>query len=508
MNIAAHLERTGRSAGRRLAIAAGERPLIRYDELLDRVRRLAGGLRLRAKLKPGDRVALAMRNCPEYLEVLYACWHAGLVAVPINAKLHAREFAFILGNSGASACFTTPDLTATIAEALADEAAVQVETGSDRYRHLLAAEPLPLADVRPDDTAWLFYTSGTTGHPKGAMLSHRNLLAMSFCYFADVDATSPWLAILHAAPMSHGSGLYALPHVMQGSCHVIPESGGFDAEEIFTLIARWPQSVFFAAPTMVKRLLDSESDADTANLKTIIYGGGPMYVDDCIAALERFGPKLAQLYGQGESPMTITALSRSMHEDRSHPRWRERLASVGIPQSAVELRVAGADDEPLPPGETGEILVRGDSVMRGYWQRPEATAETLRNGWLHTGDFGCFDEDGFLTLKDRAKDLIISGGTNIYPREVEEVLVSHPDVAEVSVIGAPDREWGERVVAYVVLRPGAAENAAALDTHCLAQIARFKRPRDYRFIAALPKNNYGKVLKTALRELEAAQQQG
>ena len=506
MNIAAHLERTGRSAGHRLAIAAGEQPLVRYDELLDRVRRLAGGLRLRAKLKPGARVALAMRNCPEYLEVLYACWHAGLVAVPVNAKLHAREFAFILGNSGASACFTTPDLTATIAKALANEAAVPIETGSDHYRHLLAAEPLPLADVRPDDPAWLFYTSGTTGHPKGAMLSHRNLLAMSFCYFADVDATSPWLAILHAAPMSHGSGLYALPHVMQGSCHVIPESGGFDAEEIFALIARWPQAVFFAAPTMVKRLLDCERAADTANLKTIIYGGGPMYVDDCIAALERFGPKLAQLYGQGESPMTITALSRAMHEDRSHPRWRERLASVGVAQSAVEVRVADRDDRTLPAGETGEILVRGDSVMQGYWQRPEATAETLRNGWLHTGDFGCFDEDGFLTLKDRANDLIISGGTNIYPREVEEVLVGHPDVAEVSVIGAPDREWGERVVAYVVLRPGAAEDPSALDAHCLAQIARFKRPRAYRFIDALPKNNYGKVLKTALRELEAARQ--
>ncbi|MDZ7643038.1 MAG: AMP-binding protein [Woeseiaceae bacterium] len=504
MNIAAHLERTGRSAGQRTAIAAGERPLVSYAELLDRVRRLAGGLVAELGLKPGDRVALAMRNCPEYLQVLYACWQAGLVAVPVNAKLHGREFAFIIGNSGATACFTTPDLTDTIASASAADRLTQVETGSDHFRHLSSADPLPLADTLPDDPAWLFYTSGTTGQPKGAVLSHRNLLAMSLCYFADVDATSPWRAILHAAPMSHGSGLYALPHVMQGSCHVIPDSTGFDVAEIFGLIERWPHCVFFAAPTMVRRLLDHEADTDTANLKSILYGGGPMYVDDCIAALERFGPKLAQLYGQGESPMTITALSRAMHGDRTHPRWRERLASVGIPQSVVDVRVADSDDRILPPGETGEVLVRGDSVMRGYWQRPEATAETLRNGWLHTGDFGCFDEDGFLTLKDRANDLIISGGTNIYPREVEEVLVGHADVSEASVIGTADREWGERVVAYVVLRPGAVADPQALDRFCLENIARFKRPRDYRFIEALPKNNYGKVLKTALRDMESA----
>ncbi len=508
MNIAAHLERTGRSAGGRIAIAVGEHPLRRYDELLDRVRRLAGGLHGRIGLRPGARVALAMRNCPEYLEVLYASWHAGLLAVPVNAKLHSREFAFILGNSGAAACFTTPDLTDTIAAARSGDGFVQIETGSDQYRHLLASDPLPLADALPDDPAWLFYTSGTTGQPKGAVLSHRNLLAMSLCYFADVDSRSPWLAILHAAPMSHGSGLYALPHVMQGSCHVIPDSGGFEAAETFRLIARWPQSVFFAAPTMVKRLLDHAGDADTTNLKTIIYGGGPMYVEDCIAALDRFGPKLAQLYGQGESPMTITALSAAVHEDRAHPKWRQRLATVGVPQSVIDVRVVDNDDQELPVGETGEVLVRGDTVMRGYWRRPEATAETLRGGWLHTGDFGCFDSDGFLTLKDRANDMIISGGTNIYPREIEEVLVSHPDVAEASIIGAADREWGERVIAYVVLRPGAAEDPQALERHCLGQIARFKRPRDYRFIDALPKNNYGKVLKAALRELEAARQEG
>ena len=200
--------------------------------------------------------------------------------------------------------------------------------------------------------------------------------------------------------------------------------------------------------------------------------------------------------------MTITALNASAHAATEHPRWLERLASAGVPQSVVEVQVADADDHPLPPGELGEVLVRGDSVMSGYWSDPEATASTLRGGWLHTGDLGVFDEDGFLTLKDRSKDVIISGGANIYPREVEEVLLRHPGVAQASVIGRPDREWGEAVVAYVVPATGAGIDTSDLDDFCLQHIARFKRPRDYRVLDSLPKNNYGKILKTALREMD------
>jgi long-chain acyl-CoA synthetase len=212
------------------------------------------------------------------------------------------------------------------------------------------------------------------------------------------------------------------------------------------------------------------------------------------------GDRFVQIYGQGESPMTITALSRDLHADREHPRHLARLASVGVAQSCVEVRVAGGDDRPLPVAEPGEVLVRGDSVMRGYWDDPDASARTLANGWLHTGDIGRLDEDGFLTLLDRSKDLIISGGSNIYPREVEEVLLEHPGVAEVAVVGRPHREWGEEVVAFVVRASGATLSAGVLDALCLERIARFKRPRDYRFVSALPKNHYGKVLKTELRD--------
>jgi long-chain acyl-CoA synthetase len=225
-----------------------------------------------------------------------------------------------------------------------------------------------------------------------------------------------------------------------------------------------------------------------------------MYVEDALAALDRFGPRLAQIYGQGESPMTISTLSKEDIANREHPHWRKRLGSAGRPYACVDVMVADADDRPVAPGDMGEILCRGDVVMPGYWRNEEATAATLRGGWLHTGDVGAFDAEGYLHLKDRSKDLIISGGSNIYPREVEEVLLTHPAVREVSVIGRPDREWGEVVVAYVV---GEAEGAA-LDALCLARIARFKRPKDYVFVPTLPKNNYGKILKTELRALDQA----
>ncbi len=501
MNIASFMVRAGQAHAQEPAVAIGRHVVFTYAALARRVASLAGGLRGRG-IVAGDRVAVFAKNCAEYLEILYAVWHCGAIAVPVNAKLHAREAAYILENCGAALCLTS----AEGAEALRTTAvtATLIAIGGADYRQLLDAASLPLAERRSDDPAWIFYTSGTTGFPKGATLSHRNLLAMSHCYLADVDPVSPWSALLHAAPMSHGSGLYALPYVMQAGCHVIPPSGGFDVDEVFDLIAAWPNLAFFAAPTMVKRLVEAPGVRDTTNLKAIVYGGGPMYLEDCLAGLERFGDKLTQLYGQGETPMTITALSARHHARRDDPRWLDRLRSVGAAQSAVEVRVVGRAGETLPAGEIGEVAVRGDTVMLGYWNNPEATADAIREDWLFTGDFGALDEDGFLTLKDRSKDLIISGGTNIYPREIEEVLLAHADISEVAVIGRPDPEWGESVIAYVVSRSGGAIDTAELDALCASRIARFKRPRAYRFVASLPKNSYGKILKKELREIDAA----
>jgi long-chain acyl-CoA synthetase len=371
--------------------------------------------------------------------------------------------------------------------------------GSADYHALFKTEPMAMTAQAADDLAWLFYTSGTTGRPKGAMLTHRNLAVMSDAYAQEVDPITPGDPILHAAPMSHGSGLYIMAHVAGLGVNVVPESGGFDAEEIYRLLDRWPRASMFAAPTMLKRLVESPVDGNVGNIRTFVWGGAPMYVEDALRALDRFGPRLAQIYGQGESPMTISVLSRAEVADRAHPRWRERLASAGRPFACVDVKVTDADDRLLPAGEMGEILVRGDVVMKGYWRNEAASAIALRDSYLHTGDVGAFDAEGYLALKDRSKDLIISGGSNIYPREVEEVLLRHAGVRDVSVIGRPDAEWGEAVVAYVV---GEADRSE-LDALCLASIARFKRPKDYVFIEALPKNNYGKILKTELRALDA-----
>ena len=496
MNIAALLFASARRLPRAPAVALGARPVITYGSLARRVAQLSEGLTATIGLKPGQRVAIYLPNCVDYFEILFAIWHAGLVAVPVNAKLHPRELAWILGNAGARACFVEG-----IVEGLDAGGMEVIELGSTEFEALHLESNRPPVEVRPDDAAWLFYTSGTTGVPKGAMLTHRNLLFATQAYFSDIDRLFPGDSILHAAPLSHGSGLYALPHFAAGALHVIPESRGFEAGEVFGLLHAHSNVSFFAAPTMVVRLLASPAADDAPNLKTITYGGAPMYVADCVRAIELFGPRLYQLFGQGESPMTITGLPQSCHARRDSPRFLERLSSCGFARTGVEVRVVDEDDRDLPVGEAGEILTRSDCVMSGYWENPQATAKTLRNGWLHTGDVGSLDEEGFLTLRDRSKDMIISGGSNIYPREIEEVLLRHAGVAECSVIGRAHPEWGEEVVAFVVSRGDNAVSASELDALCLANIARFKRPKAYRFIAALPKNNYGKVLKTELRKM-------
>jgi long-chain acyl-CoA synthetase len=497
MNLALWLNRAGLSDPQRPALGIGPRVLRTYGESAGRAARLAGALQ-RIGLNPGDRVAIAAKNSPDYVEILYAIWHAGLAAVPANAKLHGAELGYILEQSGARVCFASDGLDGVIAPYAPNNLERVIVIGSAEFEKLFSADPVEVVPRDGHDLAWLFYTSGTTGRPKGAMLTHRVLAAASHAYLGEVDAVAPGDPILHAAPMSHGSGLYIMPHIMRRGVNVVPESGGFEPEEIFQSFRAWPRTSMFAAPTMVKRLVESPADCPSENIRTVIWGGAPMYVEDALKALDRFGPRLAQIYGLGESPMTITTLPREDVAARGHPRWLERLASAGRPYASVEVIVADDQDRPLPAGETGEILVRGDVVMAGYWRNAEASAATLKGGFLHTGDLGAFDADGYLTLKDRSKDMIISGGSNIYPREVEEILLKHGRVREVSVIGRPDREWGEVVVAYVVGDAPSAE----LDALCLNSIARFKRPKDYVFVEALPKNNYGKILKTELRMID------
>jgi long-chain acyl-CoA synthetase len=503
MNIATLLWRTARLRPGAPALMTGERVEADQATFAARAGALAAALRDRFGVAPGDRVGVFMKNRTEYLEALYGVWWAGAVAVPINAKLHAREAAWILDNAGAALCLVSDDVGRALAEAAPSVRLLSADARTE-WRALTGGEPLdrpvPRAD---DDLAWLFYTSGTTGRPKGVMLSGLNLMAMTLCYPLDVDPVTPEDAALYAAPLSHGAGMYNFVHVRAGARHVVPPSGGFEPAEILDLAPRLERVSFFAAPTMVRRLVDAAKarGGTGEGIRTVVYGGGPMYLADIEEAVTVMGPRFVQIYGQGESPMTITALPRELVADRSHPRWRERLGSVGTAQSCVEVRIADAEGQPLPDGEVGEILVRGPQLMRGYWANEEATAKTLKGCWLWTGDLGRLDADGFLTLTDRSKDVIISGGTNIYPREVEEVLLTPPAVHEVAVVGRPDPEWGEVVVAFVVAAPGAEWDPAALDRHCTDQMARFKRPKAYHRLDALPKNNYGKVVKGDLRAL-------
>ncbi|MFM7025820.1 MAG: class I adenylate-forming enzyme family protein, partial [Limnohabitans sp.] len=460
MNLAHLLQRQALKTPERPAILEADRLLATHGQWAERAARLGAALRERG-LQPGDRVLLFMRNHPRYLEFMFACWWAGLVVVPVNNKLHLKEVQWIADNAQARWAFVTRDLVPNDLE-LTGLAGVTEADSAEADAMLCAATPMPgIAERGPDDTAWLFYTSGTTGRPKGVMITHRNLMTMGQGYFCDVDAIAPEDAIVYAAPMSHGAGIYAIPHLMAGARHVVPASGGFDAAELFELGLKTGPLSMFAAPTIVKRLVDEAEAAGhgpgrcAQSFKTIVYGGAPMYAADIERALRVMGPRFVQIYGQGESPMTGTVLSRRQLADVAHPRHAVRIASVGVAQTPVRIRVADAQGADVPPGEVGEVLIGGDSVMAGYWRNAEATAAAIREGWLWTGDMGSLDADGFLTLKDRSKDLIISGGSNIYPREVEEVLLTAPGVVEVSVVGAPDPEWGEVVVAFEVVAPGA-----------------------------------------------------
>jgi len=499
MNLALWLQRTAAIHPTAAAVAHGTQIAYDYAELARAAARTAAWLHQRG-VGVGDRVGLFMDNLPDYLPLLWGIWWAGAVPVPMNARLHPREAAWILEHSGAAICLADNDHADTLASAHSAACGVSQTLGFLRQDE---TAPAAIAERNEDDAAWLFYTSGTTGKPKGVTITNRNLRWMTMAYLATVQSVRSGDSMLHPAPLSHGSGLYHLPYVLNGGVNVIPTAPSLDCAEFFALAKHWRNASCFAAPTIVKRLVEwaRVHRPDTAGLATIVYGGAPMYLADIEDALSVVGPHFAQIYGQGESPMTISVLPASVIAQRAHPRWRERMASVGFAQPMVEIAICDSKGTPLPVGAVGEICVRGEVVMAGYWNQPQATAEALQDGWLATGDIGTLDDEGFLTLRDRSKDMLISGGNNIYPREIEEALLLHPAVQETSVIGRPDPQWGESVVAYVVLRAPA--TVAELDAHCLAHIARYKRPKRYRFVEALPKNNYGKVLKTALREQES-----
>jgi long-chain acyl-CoA synthetase len=486
VNAGAFLTKAARAHPARVAVTDGSTELS-YAELDAQAAAFADGLRRRG-YAAGDRVVIFMPNRPEYLAVMFGLFKGGFVAVPVNAKLHSSELAFILEHCGARAVVHSAKTAETVAAALASAAGVEpIDVDADA----LGGDPSGFADadVDPNDAAWLFYTSGTTGRPKGAMLSHRNLCASAMNALADICDFQPEDIVLHVAPLSHGSGFYALPSIARGAKNIIYPRGSFDPEDVLATAERERVTVIaFLAPTMIHMLLDAGPEHTLPSLRRVPYGGAPIDAGLATAAIERFGRVFVQLYGMGESPMTISYLRPEDHRGK-------RLASAGIPRTDVEVRLVDESE-----GQ-GEVCVRGDVVMLGYWNDEEATARTLEGGWLHTGDIGRF-EDGFLYLVSRKSDVIISGGANIYPREVEDVLHLHPAVAEACVFGVPDPKWGESVAAAVVA--AAPVDSDELIGHCRAHIASFKKPTRIEFVDALPRNAYGKVLRRELRERFAA----
>ena len=449
----------------------------------------------------GDRVLLFLKNGLEYPVMMFGAFARGAIVVPVNAKLHAREVAYICGDCRPKIVVCRKADEAAIRDALPDGVSPRFLTADE---HDLAAAPAgepPIerisAEVDADDVAWIFYTSGTTGRPKGAMLTHRNLVAASVNCIADIYPFTARDTVLHVAPLSHGSGLYLLPSLSRGAQNIISDMPSFQPDAVLDLIAHERVSVVaFMAPTMIVRLLEAGPRADISTLKGIIYGGAPIHLENIKAAISRFGPIFVQLYGQGEAPMTISYLPASDHVTNDD----DVLLSAGYARGGVELRIVGDDGKDAEAGGEGEIAVRGDVVMKGYWNNPEGTASALMDGWLMTGDFGRFDADGRLRVLDRRHDTIISGGTNIYPKEIEDVLAAHPDVREVIAFGVDDREWGESVAVAVVARDGSALSAQEISAYCRQHLASFKKPRHVHFVRELPKNAYGKVLRRELKE--------
>jgi acyl-CoA synthetase (AMP-forming)/AMP-acid ligase II len=512
MNIGHILSTAAESFPDRKALIWGDQ-VETYAQFDSRANALAGGL-YSLGLSAGDRVGILMWNAPQLLESFFGTWKAGGCVVPLNARFLQDEIIYHLKDSSASAVIFGEEFRELMAQAKQHLPGLrhfictgEPLTGQLGYEELLGARlhiKRPKLDVKDDDLAWLFYTSGTTGRPKGAMLTHSNLTFMAVAWVADLMHLEPEDVGLHAAPLTHGAGFHAIALTLKAAAQVILRPHRFDAENFFATVAKHRVTNTWLVPTQIKILLKDPDlkQRELSSLKWIVYGGSPMYVSDLEQALERIGRVFVQLYGQGETPMTGTYLRVKEHitEDQG----ANLLASCGRARSGIEVKILNQDDEDLGRGDVGELCVRGPTVMKGYWNRPEATAEALRNGWLHTGDVGYMDSRGYVYILDRNKDMIITGGSNVYPREVEEVLLQHPAISEASVIGVPHDFWGEEIRAVVVLRPGMGATDEELISFVGKRISDYKKPRSIHFVSELPKSAYGKVLKRELRERYSA----
>ncbi|BAH51221.1 AMP-binding protein [Rhodococcus opacus] len=482
MQIGDLIRRAGRQFGSAPALIDGDRVVsfAEFDELTDRL----GHALLARGLESGDRVAVLMPNGIDGVVVYYALAKAGLVRVPLNVRETAHEHAYKVEDSQARA----------LVHAGEPPAKVEVMITADELPGLIAGAADGPCDVRrdQDEPLRLAYTGGTTGKPKAVVLTTRSELAEVANFLVDLlPNLRPDSVMLHAAPITHGSGAFFLPHLVKGAPNVIVSK--FSPAAFLEAAQKYRATSTFMVPTMIAMLLENPAAA-TADLalERLCYGGAPIATSVLQRGIVILGPVFAQLYGQAEAPLAITCLQPWEHTP-------ERLTSAGKPYTFVEVQVRSTDGTVLGPGEVGEVLTRGPHTMSRYWRRPDATAETIEpDGWLHTGDIGRWDEDGYLHLLDRRHDVIISGGFNVYPREVEDALLTHPAVVEAAVVGLPDEKWGERVAAAVVTRSAAAPDEIL--EFCSDRLAGFKRPRSLEIWPNIPTSPVGKSLRREVRD--------
>ncbi|MCL5266410.1 MAG: long-chain-fatty-acid--CoA ligase [Chloroflexi bacterium] len=507
MNLAYMHRRNAKLYPDKPAIIYGERR-VTFGQLEDRINRLVNVLHAKG-VKKGDRIAILAKNCIEYFEVYGSAEKGGPIIVPLNFRLQPHELAHLLNDCGACVLFVEAEYVDVI-ESIRPQIpfvkhfiAIRSDApGYENYESLLSAASAEdaLVEIGDDDVAYIIYTSGTTGLPRGAMLTHRGQAqdARAMTLELGIVPNDVYLGVM---PFYHiGGRALALSHFYRGCTNVVMRD--FDPEGLLRLIQAERVTCVQVVPTMIAFALDLPNvrDFDLSCLRTIFYASAPMPVALLGRAIETFGPIFFQAYGQTESGPLLTVLRKDDHLPDGSEAEVKRLGSCGIPVLDADVRVLNDDGRDVSPGEVGEISARSEWIMVGYWGKPDMTAQTVRDGWLYTGDMATVDEGGYIYIVDRKKDMIISGGENIYPREIEEVLYRHPAVLEAAVIGTPDERWGEAVKALVVLKSGATATEAEIIEHCKINLASYKKPKSVEFVESLPKTPTGKILKRELRE--------
>lgn len=482
---------------------------IKAGEYLNRVFRVSNAL-LGLGLKKGDRVAVLLSNSHHSVECFHGISCAGLVLVPLNSRNSLREHLYMLNNSESSAIIFGKEFAETISSIIPEAGTVShaICIGEKPNSAMLDYDDLltestptdPQIEIADGDISAIRYTSGTTGHPKGVYRNHRSDITAVYNCLIDGLEIRGTDAVALTGPVTHASGSLILPHFVRGAKVVI--LSGFNARKLIETIEKERITTLYLVPTMIVMLLAEPGieNYDLSSLRTIRYGASPIAPEVLKRAIDLFGNVFIQGYGLTEGSMPLTLLTKEDHIMDGSEKKLKRLSSVGREVTLAKVRIMDVEGKILPPGEIGEIVAKSDQIMKEYWKNPEATAETLRGGWLHTRDMGYMDEDGYLFLVDRKDDMIISGGFNIYPREVEDVIYMHPAVLEAAVFGIPDEKWGETVKAVVSLRDGMTATEEEIIEHCRANLASYKKPTSVDFIDEIPKNPNGKILKKVLKE--------